>query len=390
MVNTTTGCINSAGTATLKVAAGALIGTPATWGVCDYEFTSPNGVTTFDLTQLDAQVLMGQAPVLFTTAYFTSLADATLGVNAISNLSTYQTSDTTIWIVVTNMTTLCRSDIKTISLVVEPLAEPVITSSTGSNTICVEWITGTATDPLLSGLTLDSGITAPNYSFQWSLDGTPIPGAINATYTINTVAPGDYSVVATSVNPPLLGCVSNQSAIFTVIKSGPAVIIGTGYEEIIAFEDIQNIIVTVQGYGTYHYQLDNGPILDNGGVFENVPYGTHTITVHDVKGNTPCDNLVISNISVINYPHFFTPNGDGINDEWNIVGLIPQPNAKIYIFDRFGKLMKQISSTGTGWNGFFNGEPMPATDYWFTVEYLELGLSKTFKAHQKTYYYMTS
>ena len=381
MVNNTTGCVNPAGTMTLRVAAGALIGTPATWGVCDYEFTSPNGVTTFDLTQLDTQVLAGQNPTLFTVAYFTNLADATLGTNAISNLATYQTAATTIWIVVTNTTTLCRSEIRTVSLVVEPLAEPVITSSTGSNTICVQWITGTATDPLVSGLTLDSGITAPNYSFQWSLDGTPIPGAIFATHTITTDAPGDYSVVATSVNPPMLGCVSNQSAIFTVVKSGPAAAIGTGYEYITAFEDIQNIIVTVQGYGTYHYQLDNGPILDNGGIFENVTFGTHTITVYDVKGNTPCDNLTISNILVINYPHFFTPNGDGVNEEWNIVGLNTQPNAKIYIFDRFGKLVKQISSTGTGWDGTFNGASMPATDYWFTVQFLELGTDKIFKAH---------
>ena len=381
MVNNTTGCVNPAGTMTLRVAAGALIGTPATWGVCDYEFTSPNGVTTFDLTQLDTQVLAGQNPTLFTVAYFTNLADATLGTNAISNLATYQTAATTIWIVVTNTTTLCRSEIRTVSLVVEPLAEPVITSSTGSNTICVQWITGTATDPLVSGLTLDSGVTAPNYSFQWSLDGTPIPGAIFATHTITTDAPGDYSVVATSVNPPMLGCVSNQSAIFTVVKSGPAAAIGTGYEYITAFEDIQNIIVTVQGYGTYHYQLDNGPILDNGGIFENVTFGTHTITVYDVKGNTPCDNLTISNILVINYPHFFTPNGDGVNEEWNIVGLNTQPNAKIYIFDRFGKLVKQISSTGTGWDGTFNGASMPATDYWFTVQFLELGTDKIFKAH---------
>ena len=393
MVNKTTGCVNPAGTMTLSVVPGALIGTPAPWKECDYEFStptfsSPNGVTTFDLTQLDTQALMGQNPTLFTVAYFDNLADAAAGTNAISsNLTTYQTATTTIWIVVTNTTTLCRSDIKTVSIVVEPLAEPVITSSTGSNTICVQWITGTATDPLLSGLTLDSGITDPNYTFEWkiSTDGgatfNNIPGAIFATHIIDTVAPGDYTVVATSVNPPMLGCVSELSNVFTVIQSGPAAPIGTGYEYITAFEDIQNIIVTVNGYGTYHYQLDNGPILDNGGVFNNVTFGTHTIKVYDVKGNTACDLLTISNISVINYPHFFTPNGDGTNDQWNIVGLDSQTSAKIYIFDRFGKLVKQISSASSGWDGTFNGELMPATDYWFTVQFSEQGADRIFKAH---------
>ena len=48
------------------------------------------------------------------------------------------------------------------------------------------------------------------------------------------------------------------------------------------------------------------------------------------------------------------------------------PTAKIYIFDRFGKLLKQISpSLGPGWDGNYNGNPLPSSDYWFLVEYTE-------------------
>ncbi|HLF53229.1 T9SS type B sorting domain-containing protein, partial [Flavobacterium sp.] len=64
------------------------------------------------------------------------------------------------------------------------------------------------------------------------------------------------------------------------------------------------------------------------------------------------------------------------------IGLSSQPNAKIYIFDRYGKLIKQISPTGTGgWDGTYNGQLMPSSDYWFTVDYLETGVNKVFKAH---------
>ncbi|WP_297511182.1 T9SS type B sorting domain-containing protein, partial [Flavobacterium sp.] len=94
-----------------------------------------------------------------------------------------------------------------------------------------------------------------------------------------------------------------------------------------------------------------------------------------------CDPLVITGVSIIDYPHYFTPNGDGIHDTWNIVGLQNQPTAKIYIFDRQGKLLKQISPTSEGWNGTYNGALMPATDYWFKVEYLENRNTKEFKAH---------
>jgi valyl-tRNA synthetase len=84
---------------------------------------------------------------------------------------------------------------------------------------------------------------------------------------------------------------------------------------------------------------------------------------------------------VIDYPKYFTPNGDGYNDYWNIIGLQNQPGAKLYIFDRYGKLIKQISTTGQGWDGTLNTKQLPSTDYWFTIEFEEAGQQKVFRAH---------
>jgi hypothetical protein len=156
--------------------------------------------------------------------------------------------------------------VATVTVDIEPLADILIESVTPdgvSNSICVDFTTGA----LISGLTLDSGL--PNdgtYTFQWTLAGADIPGATGSTYTISDPAGfGDYGVKATTA----LGCVST-SGTFTVVQSGPAVIpAGTsGYTVSNAFAENQTIVVTVQGYGTYHYQLDNGPILDNGGIRE--------------------------------------------------------------------------------------------------------------------------
>jgi gliding motility-associated-like protein len=49
----------------------------------------------------------------------------------------------------------------------------------------------------------------------------------------------------------------------------------------------------------------------------------------------------------------FTPNGDGYNDYWNVKGLSANFNGNsiIYIFNRFGKLLKQIIPTDQGWDG---------------------------------------
>ena len=77
-----------------------------------------------------------------------------------------------------------------------------------------------------------------------------------------------------------------------------------------------------------------------------------------------------------------TPNQDGYHDTWNIIGISDgDPTAKIYIFDRHGKLLKQLSTFSTGWDGSYNGNPMPSNDYWFRVEYTENNTKKEFSGH---------
>ena len=61
-------------------------------------------------------------------------------------------------------------------------------------------------------------------------------------------------------------------------------------------------------------------------------------------------------------------------------GLSPtyQTKTKIYIFDRYGKLLKELDPLGLGWDGTYIGYPLPSTDYWFRVQ-LEDG--REFKSH---------
>ena len=144
-----------------------------------------------------------------------------------------------------------------------------------------------------------------------------------------------------------------------------------------AFTKNQIVTVTDPIGVNYVYQLDSGPFQTSPS-FENVASGLHSITVNDVNG---CSALTDTNVLVIGYPKFFTPNGDGYNDVWNITSLNNQLNTRIYIFDRYGKLLKDISPNGSGWDGTYIGRPMPAGDYWFTVQYLELNIIKNFKSH---------
>jgi gliding motility-associated-like protein len=222
----------------------------------------------------------------------------------------------------------------------------------------------------------------PTYSYQWYVDGVLIPGATSSTYNVPIITTGATRQFTVEMTSSTSTCAPVTSANFEVIQSGQAVAIGTGYTVTNAFSENQIITVSVEGWGTYQYSLDDGPRQPSP-VFENVSLGEHTITVWDTEGGiaSSCDPLVITEVQTIDYPHYFTPNGDGINDYWNIVGLQGQPQAKIYIFDRYGKLIKQISPQSKGWDGTYNGNLMLSTDYWFTVDYNEADAAKQFKAH---------
>ena len=146
----------------------------------------------------------------------------------------------------------------------------------------------------------------------------------------------------------------------------------------LAFSNRPAIEAMAAGIGNYEFNIDDGP-WQQSGMFENVSKGTHVIKARDRNGCGEVSTMV----EVIDYPLFFTPNGDGNNDLWRVPGIEDQPNAKIYIFDRYGKLLKQLVPDGEGWDGTYNGTLMPSDDYWFTINYEEprTGESKIFKAH---------
>ena len=250
----------------------------------------------------------------------------------------------------------CTGDPVNIVVTVHPLPVPTITDGV----ICL-----TVSAPTSSQYyTLNTNLSAADHTFQWFLGGTPIPGAFGNTYDANQI--GTYTVIATNA----AGCISVPvDAIVSEMSQGESLVI----DQSAAFSDDPRVTITVVGGdGPFSYQLDHSP-FQSSNVFYNLSAGTHTIKVVDAY----CTDLTTT-VTIINYPKFFTPNGDGYNETWNIEGV---GNAKIGIFDRYGKLLKQISTTGLGWDGTYNGKLLPANDYWFTINYLENGSDKSFKAH---------
>lgn len=198
------------------------------------------------------------------------------------------------------------------------------------------------------------------------------PNGISGTWSpavINNLVSGSYTFT-----PNLGSCTVPQTINVTILESQ---LESFSYSISGAFTDNQSVTISAIPSGNYNYQLDNG-VLQVSNIFENVSPGIHTISV--IESNT-CGYFLSEEILIINYPNYFTPNNDGINDFWYISGMNIFENWKISIFDRFGKLITQLNPSNIAWNGTFNSNELPSTDYWFLIEYQENGISRTFRSH---------
>lgn len=237
--------------------------------------------------------------------------------------------------------------------------------------LCVEPGTG------VGNFAIDATPTTPgNYTYSWTpTNPETTAGLENAIF--NASESGVYKVVVTNMGTTTTTNCTREDQMEIVVSSAPEIVQVELVSEIFAsgLSTIQAVVIG--GFGTYEYSLDQ---IDwqSSPVFTNLENDIYTIYVRDTNG---CGEKNSSQITTISYPNYFTPNGDGYNDRWFIKGLTTEYDAKIYIFDRYGKLLKKIDAYQNGWDGKYNGQEMPSTDYWFRIEYKENGVQKEFKSH---------
>ncbi len=332
-------------------------------------------IANFDLTQWEVAILTGDGPgieVGVSAAYYTSYDEAVTTTNPIIDPTDFQNTSNpqTIFVRVTNDVTGCYT------IVSFELFVPVPNVSiTGDTILCVDQYGVPLPDSTLPVLTAVAGPPpADAYNYQWALNDVIISGETGQTITVSQA--GTYTV--TVAGPLDMSCINMAS--HTVTLSGSPSDFNANVTTN-AFADMHQIVASATSSTAgivFWYSLDGGT-PNTSGVFNDVSVGSHTITITDAEG---CWSETIT-VMVIDYPKFFTPNNDGHNDTWQIVGISDIAIAQIYIFDRYGKLLKQLDPNGAGWDGTFNGAKLPATDYWFKIIYLEGNppVEKEFRAH---------
>jgi gliding motility-associated-like protein len=340
VTDNTTGCFNTS-SVTLSVSASDAQNT--TLSLCDNDGTE-DGFTEFTLSNANADVLIS-APSDVTVSYYESLNDALTEQNSLNDLYTNTTAN--------NQTIFARAEspdgncfgISEVNLIVNDL--PIIETS--------EFLDYCGNNP--QALTLDSGLIngAPSdYTYLWNTGET--------SESIMVTTGGDYEVTVSNLD----GC--SRLRRITVIISEPATI--TSIDTVNAgTSSFGSAVINVTGLGDYEYRLDPLDSYQDSPTFENLVPGFYTAYVRDKNG---CGTTT-QDFSIVGYPRFFTPNNDGFNDYWQLLGVsvVFEPNSEIFIFDRFGKLLKQVSPQGPGWDGTFNDNPLPSNDYWFKATLMD-------------------
>lgn len=194
-----------------------------------------------------------------------------------------------------------------------------------------------------------------------TLTGT---GTYGAEYVVTSPNSGRYfAEITTASGTP--ATVADIGGILITFYGTPELEPGNEVTVLDDLADSNNVQFNVLGNGDYEYAINGGNFQDDP-IFNDVPPGINTVIVNDKNG---CGITEPLEFLVVGYPKFFTPNTDGYHDYWNILGIETLIDPVVHIFDRYGKLLKQLDATTIGWDGTFNGRPMPSSDYWFKMEY---------------------
>jgi gliding motility-associated-like protein len=337
-----------------------IINNPNTLVTC-----STSEFATFNLEENENAITASTTYPTVSFKYFPSLNEAIANTNQISNPSNFVNTNPynqTIYIrVATIIDTATNEECFLIleqELIVKPYLENVLSDE--PYTICYN-----AENNIAYPVEVKTNLNETNYEFIWyngfnAVAGNEITGATSNSFTTSNL--GSFSVQITDITgatpcASIFNFTTQTSPIPQTVTASPS--------ELIAFDTENTVVATaIPNSADYLYAIDNGGEQESN-IFYNVPPGKHFLKVINKYGCGETKTV----FTIVDYPKFFTPNGDSFNDYWNIRGTSLFDTYTVSIFDRYGKLITQIRKNTPEWDGTLNGQLLPASDYWFRLVY---------------------
>jgi gliding motility-associated-like protein len=188
---------------------------------------------------------------------------------------------------------------------------------------------------------------------MYALDSTD-PADMQLTPDFRNITPGSHYLAISHVN----GCLNTISFEINDFE-GLTLTLDEG--------NLNQIVATAQG-GNPQYQFW---LNDEDMGSENSYYisesGTYTVRVMDQNGCVAEAQLYLQYID-IELPDHFSPNGEVLNELWMPKNIEAYPNILIKIYDRYGRVVADLSGAVEGWDGTYNGKPLPTGDYWYVIQ----------------------
>ena len=228
--------------------------------------------------------------------------------------------------------------------------EPISGEITGINAICE----GQST--MLDASSFQAG------TYSWMAAGTPL-----GVMDVINVSPAQTTTYELNMTRGLC----SASASYQVIVSTNPVIVRI---DSVALRDREIILDPSYGTAPYTYSVDSRE-PDVNSIKKDLSFSTHIAKVVDAAGCSTTMHFAMEP-PAISIPEHFSPNGDGTNDTWVCPSLADvYPNSLVSIYDRFGKLLIQfLGADADGWDGTYQGVPMPSTDYWYQIDIEEINM----------------
>ncbi len=304
-----------------------------------------SGNETFDLSSQNSVILGIQSPADYTLSYHLSQSDADTNSNPITGITNFNpaTNPQTIYIrLIFNLFPNCN----------QTGSFDLITGQIPRIDLAPDYVDCDSQPVVLDASV--GNLSTTGYSWSNGLTTPTITISDIGTTTLNVTATNNYG----TCNALDLRCTISKDIVVNIADIPEIDHIDTD-----DWTDNENSITVVTTHeGAFEYSLD-GINFQESPIFSNLRPGLYTVYVRDVGG---CRTLT-EMVWLLNYPKFFTPNGDGYNETWHVKNAENEPEFKVYIYDRYGKLITDILSYGPGWDGKFNGKVLFADDYWFVA-----------------------